>query len=468
MKWKKAIATSMAAAMTLSLAACGGGGSDKSQSSGDSGSSQASISYKDIKLGETDTDLSASIKMLTNRTDLKSSDYAGTNWDQYVAEFNKMYPNIKVEIEGVTDYAEDALLRLQGGDWGDIMMIPEVDKSDFSTYFLSFGSKEDVEKEVNYVSDAVYGGQVYGIPSTAVGRGVLYNKKVFEKAGIKELPKTPEEFINDLKAIGEKTDAIPLYTNYAAGWTMSAWDDYIGGTATGNAAFMNQTLLHSKNPFSDPGNGTGAYNVYKILYDAVNQKLTEDDYVTADWEGSKGMLNNGQIGCMVLGAWAYPQMQQAGDHAEDIGYMPFPITVDGKQYSTAAPDYKYAINVNASEDNQKASMIFIKWMTEKSGFSTNEGGLPMIPGNTDYPEVYDEFVANNVQFIEDEPAAEGEEDLKNELNADSELMVGSGGNEKIQTLIEHAANNDESFDDIMKEWNEKWTSAQEQDGVEVQ
>mgnify|MGYP000016580011 CR=1 FL=1 len=30
---------------------------------------------------------------------------------------------------------------------------------------------------------------------------------------------------------------------------------------------------------------------------------------------------------MVLGSWAIVQMQAAGDHADDIGYMPFPITV---------------------------------------------------------------------------------------------------------------------------------------------
>ena len=70
-------------------------------------------------------------------------------------------------------------------------------------------------------------------------------------------------------------------------------------------------------------------------------------------------------------------------------------------------------------------------------------------------------------FLEDEPAVEGEEDLLNALNADSELNINNGGNDKIQAIIEHAANGDESFDDIMKEWNQKWTDAQESEGVEI-
>ena len=67
----------------------------------------------------------------------------------------------------------------------------------------------------------------YGIPSTANAQGIVYNKAVFEEAGITELPTTPDEFLEDLQLIKDNTDAIPMYTNFAAGWTMGAWDAYI-------------------------------------------------------------------------------------------------------------------------------------------------------------------------------------------------------------------------------------------------
>jgi hypothetical protein len=50
---------------------------------------------------------------------------------------------------------------------------------------------------------------------------------------------------------------------------MGAWDAYIGGSATGNANFMNIDMITNAAPFADNGNGTGPYAVYKILYDAV-------------------------------------------------------------------------------------------------------------------------------------------------------------------------------------------------------
>ena len=160
MKWsKKTTAVSLATVMAASLSVAGGSAAVFADDD---------LNYADIKLGEDYTDVEAELKLLTNRTDMLDADYTGKNWDAYLKEFNEMYPNIKVEIEGITDYAQDSLLRLQGGDWGDIMMIPEVDKSDLSTYFLSYGDLDSVSEQVKYPNRWLYDGQVYGIPVTIV------------------------------------------------------------------------------------------------------------------------------------------------------------------------------------------------------------------------------------------------------------------------------------------------------------
>ena len=478
MKLKKVLAVSLTVSMMASMAACGSSSDTSStNSSNDSAKDSASgtesaagssadgvISYADLKLGEDCTDLTAEISVANHRTDLQQDDYTGKKWDDYLADFNAMYPNIKVNVETVTDYAETSLLRLQSGDyWGDI--IPAVDNGELSTYFYDYGSLDTMEPLVRFANSKMYDGEVYGIASTGNAQGIVYNKKVFEEAGITALPKTPDEFMTDLQMIKDNTDAIPLYTNYAAGWTMGAWDAYIGGSATGDSTYLNQKLAHTKDPFSDPGDGTHAYNVYKILYDAVAGGLTEDDYTTTDWEGCKGMINNGEIGCMVLGSWAYTQMRDAGDNGADIGYMPFPITVDGKQYASSGADYAWGINKDADDTNLQASIIFVKWMTEKSGFSYNEGGMPIALDDDNWPEVYSAF--DGIDYVSDDSALEGEEDLLTDLNSDSELNINNSGDSKIQELIEHAANGDESFDDIMNDWNQKWTDAQNAEGVEV-
>lgn len=418
--------------------------------------------FDGFELGKDYTDLTASIKILTHRTDLAESGA----FANYVAEFNKVYPNIAVAYEAITDYSKDSLLRLTGSsDWGDIMMMPVVEADEMQNYFVSFGKLEDMKEKYNFIDGKAYNGLVYGIPSTGNANGVVYNKAVFEKAGITELPKTPDEFIAALQKIKDNTDAIPLYTNYAAGWTMGAWDAYIGGSATGDADYMNHGILHQKDPFADRGNGSGPYAVYKILYDVVAKGLIEEDYTTTDWETSKGMINNGQIGCMVLGSWAFSQMRDAGEHGEDIGYMSFPISVNGKQYASAGGDYNYAINKNADETNQIASMVYIKWLTYESGFSYNEGGIP-INKDGKYPELYEAF--DGIELVVDLPAHDGEELLPDDMNVESGLGLSRGQNEKVQKIVEAAFSGTKTIDEIMASWNEAWTDAQEALNVTVE
>ena len=418
------------------------------------------LSYTTLSLDD-NKDLTATIKFLHHKTDREED---GTMAGM-IAEFNKEFPNITVETEAVTDYAEDALLRLSTGDWGDVMFIPAVDKSDLATYFMPLDTLDNLSAELNFVDNWQFDGVCYGIPYMANAQGVLYNKKVFEDAGIEKLPTTPDEFVADLQLIKDNTEAIPLYTNYAAGWTMGAWDAYVGIVSNGDNTYANQKLVHTKEPFADPGDGTGAYNVYKILYDACANGLIEDDYTTTDWEGCKGMLNRGEIGTMVLGSWAYAQMQEAGDTPENVGYMPFPITVNGTQYVNAGGDYNYGINVNASDDNKLASLIFVKWMVEKSNWCYNEGGYTVVKDGQN-PEMYEAFAGCEV--LSDQPALAGEETFLNDMNSESELSINAGGNDKVQRIVEAGATGSESFDDIMADWNQKWQDAQEELGIEAE
>lgn len=453
---RKIAAMAVAGVCAVGMGACGGTGSS---------SEVTSLKYPSIELGKTGKDLSASIKLFSNRTDMTQASYSGKSWKEYIADFNKLYPDIKVTVETSTNYDSDALTRIQSKDWGDIMLIPAVDSTELSNYFIPYGTYKDMNKVINFAAVQQYDNQVYGVSGGGDAGGVVYNKAIFKEAGITKLPTTPSEFIADLKLIKKNTSATPLYTNYAAGWTMGAWDAYIGGNATGNADYMTSILPHTKDPFSNPKDGTHPYNVYKILYDSVADRLTEDDYSTTDWEGSKTQMNQGKIATMVLGSWAVQQIQAAGDKPDDIGYMPFPISIKGKQYAAPGGGYAYGINKNSSSSNQEASMIFVKWLTEKSKFAYNEGGLPVAKADTKLPALFDKFT--NVTFLEGKPVSKDESNLFNDLNSDSELALNSGGASRVQAIVEDAAKKSKTFDSIMNEWNEKWNAALKTENVEI-
>lgn len=475
MKLKKALALSLAAVLTLSVIGCGNGSdstgtetatestetADAAKPAAEEAEEPAGVPYyTQIILGEDYTDLTAAIKWIHHKTDREEDGTIAA----MIAEFNKVYPNITVETEGVTDYSEDALLRLSTGEWGDIMMIPAVEKADFATYYQPLDTFEALNAELNFVIDKEKDGLCYGIPYMGNAQGVLYNKKVFEEAGVTELPKTPEEFLTALQAIKDNTAAIPLYTNYAAGWTMGAWDAYIGTVTNGDENMKNQKLVHTAEPFADPGDGTGIYNLYKVLYDAVANDLIEDDYTTTDWEGCKGMLNRGEIGAMVLGSWAHAQMAEAGDNPDDVGYMPFPMTVGGTQYVMAGGDYNMGINVNSSDENKTAAMVFVKWITEESGWCFAEGGYT-VDKDGENPALYESFAG--CTLLSNGASLPGEDDLLNQVNAESELLFDQGGDAKVQRIVEAASTGAKTYDEIMAEWTTAWNDAQDYLGIEV-
>lgn len=311
------------------------------------------------------------------------------------------------------------------------------------------------ELKEKYKEDFLYAkyfdGNVYGLASTINAQGIVYNKKVFADAGITELPKTPEEFLAALQKIKDNTDAIPYYTNFAAGWPLTQWQDHCWGSVTGDADYHNNVMPNEENPFSE---GKSNYIVHKLMFDIVASKLCEDDPVTTDWEKCKAMINNGEIGAMTLGSWAIVQMQAAGENAADIGYMPFPSNVNGVQYSTAGADYCYAINKNS--ENKATARAWVDFMLDESGFALSEGGISLVKDDP-LPETLKDF--NGVELVVDKPATPENDGLFDLLSQESEIVL-YGDTEKIRLVEAALGTSGETFEEIMADWNERWTQAQ--------
>lgn len=431
-----------------------------------------SLSFNDIKLGEL-TDTTATIRFITHRTDLLAEENKDTLnlLTEYAAEFNKTYPNIKIEYEGITDYKETMEIRLTQKDWGDMCMIPaSVDKADLGTYFESLGAYDAMKDIYNFADEKAFNNVVYGLSSTGNAQGIVYNKKVFERAGITTLPKTPDEFLDCLQKIKDTKAAVdPYYTNYKDDWAISQWNAHIGGSTTGDPDYYNNKLPYTKNPFGPTADFTGPYATYYIIYNIAARQLCETDPVTTDWEGCKARINNGEIGVMAMGSWAVSQFQAAGPNPDDIGYMPFPLTINGNQYASAGADYCYGINVHADDNTKLACMIYMKWLVEQSNFSYNEGGIPTLKTGA-YPPVLDAF--KGCEFVVNSAPLAGEEDTFNNINTESEMGINVDGKKEQYLFWEgfKAAQGDSSaktLDELMAEFNKAWTDAQDSLEIEV-
>ena len=405
-------------------------------------------------------DLSGTITVLSHRTDL---DQDGT-LARYSEEFQALHPNVTVNWETITDYAGEVATRLNTTEYGDVLNIPpSVSPNDFPNFFSPLGTVDELGAKYNFINEGAYDGTVYGIATTGNAQGILYNKEVFDAAGITDLPKTPEEFLAALQMIKDNTNAIPLYTNYAAGWPLTQWNSGLEAFS-GDPDYLNLEMPHMDAPFAAD---QPFYAAYKLLYDAVQKGLTETDPTTTDWERSKVMIANGDIAVMALGSWAITQMQDAavaaGKDASIIGYMPYPTSIDGEQYAGAGGDYKIAVNKNSP--NQEIAKAFLTWFLDESNFAYDQGGIPPLI-DAPLPSQYDAFAQAGVKLVVDTPAQAGEEGLVTNIDNEAEIGWNNGSGVWQSTIVDAArGQTSETFDDIMNAANDAWAAARQSLGV---
>lgn len=398
---------------------------------------------------------STKITVITHRTDLVDNLF-----QEYIIEFNKKYPEIEVNFEPITDYEGEIKIRMNTTQYGDVLMIPKMDsKKELPDFFEPLGTVAEMSAKYEFTADQEYDGYIYGISTVGNAQGIIYNTEVFKAAGITKTPSTPKEFLAALTSIKAKTDAIPYYTNYAAGWPLGGQWGAMAPCVAGNPKWKNFTLPHNDSPWAK---GTPYYVISKLLWDMVEMELIEDDPTTTDWEACKGMLAKGKIGAMVLGSWSIIQMQNAakdlGISPDVIGYMPFPFTnKDGNMYSSVGSDYHMAINVHSK--NKDAARKWVDWFSSESGFSTHESGIPPLKA-APYPPTLIAFQNLGVKFFQDEPSPTDEIGLVQEIDSESEIGI---ENEQYRMRIVEAAigNRNETFEDIMTMLNAKWEKARD-------
>ncbi|GCD19391.1 sugar ABC transporter substrate-binding protein [Cellulomonas algicola] len=391
---------------------------------------------------------SGAITVLTWRTDLVED---GT-FDDYVEKFKAAYPEVTdVKVEGITDYEGEVKTRMSTDNYGDVLAIPgSVTPDQYADFFEPLGDQEEMAKEYQWINDKSFEGKSYGIPVVGNVQGYVYNKRVWEEAGVTEFPDTPEAFLDALQKIKDNgVEIAPLYTNYKDGWPLSQWDGWLGAV-TADPDWKNK-IVESDTPWT-PESDYGV--VDGLIYQAVADGLTEADPTTTNWEESKRLLGTGQVATMVLGSWAIPQMQAAaeaaGEDPADIAYAPTPVKVDGKFHSVAGGDYNLGINVHSK--NKATARAWIDWFNHESGFSESQAGLsPIIDGPV--PAALEGFVSE-VELITLNPAPEGKEALFGDIDKASGIVTTDP--KFRQQTIDDARSGARTIEQIFDDLNAKW------------
>ena len=399
--------------------------------------------------GDFSGDVKGSITVLTNRTDL-----ATTKLPEYARKFEAKYPGTKVTFEGVTNYEGDVTTQLSGGDYGDVLLIPNtVAVNQLSQFFEPLGTVDELKAKYRFVGEKAYDGKVYGLSLGGVANGFVVNKRIWAAAGITAPPKTPEEFLAGLKAVLDRTGAVPYYTNYKDGWPLSMWNNQ---RAIMGDLKINDTFPADANPWQP---GKVQHITDGLLFDIVRNGLSEKDPLTTNWEGSKPMIATGKVATMLLGSWAVPQMQDAAKAAnanpDDIGFWPFPHQTGGKFHARIEGDYKAA--VAKTSKNKATAKAWLDWFVNESGFAQDQQAIPPALSQP-LPASLQAFAATGAELVE-VPEATTNAGKEDEIIKESEIdLKGNIYKQKLVDIARGAAKGDK--DSYFAELNKRWAAAQ--------
>lgn len=340
MKKRSIVLLSVVLVMSMVLAACGG-----NKSAQDSNASQNGSATN----GETKT-----VKIFQFKTEIVE----GLN--ELKVEFEKEYPNIKLDIQtvgGGADYAAALKTKFASNDAPDIFSNGGYAELD------TWQDKIEDLSDQPWVKDLIplaaepmtKDGKVYGMAMNLEGIGFIYNKDLFAKAGITETPKT----LTELEDAAKKLQAIgvtPFGNAYQEWWLL--------GNQGISVAFAQQDNV---NEFIKGLNDGTATIVGNDRFEQWSKllKLTVDygqkNPLTTDANTHLALFAKDEVAIMQEGNWAQTLVDNITPN-KNMGMFPMPIDDDAEKNDKLTVGIPANLVVNKDSAVKEEAKIFLNWL----------------------------------------------------------------------------------------------------------
>lgn len=381
--------------------------------------------------------ITGEIIFYVNRVDLVSNG----SYARWVKEFQSLYPQARVRVEGIADYETNMPKRFAARNFGDVMLVPrDMPKQTFSKYFVPLNNLQLGDK-IYFAQNWEYEGQQYAYTQGVIAEGLVYNKAVFARAGITDLPKTRSEFftlVATLKAKG----VTPIALNIGAAWPLQQWDKSVMALAGDGNYFAK--MLNDSQPFS---RGKPYAESLRIAHRIFAEGYSEADFITNNWEASKQGFINSKIAMFYLGNWVIPQLIESGMRAQDIGFIPFPLDDSGT--SKALLNFDWGMAVSRYSKNPDTAKAWINFIITQSNFADVAGFIPTDKSRSSSLVQLEEYMSFKPQIIQVAPESNDFIRLTNKAGID--FMSGN----YIRNILLSP-----DFDGSMAYWNKRWQQAQ--------
>jgi arabinogalactan oligomer/maltooligosaccharide transport system substrate-binding protein len=332
-------ATALVASIALTATACGG------SDSGDSADGPVTITWWDT----------------SNATN------EAPTYKALVKEFEAAHKNIKVKYVNVPfDQAQNKFDTAAGATGAPDILRSEVGWTPAFAkkgFFLPLDGtealKEQDEFQPSLIKQAQYDGKTYGVPFVTDTLALVYNKQLFEKAGITEAPKSWDDLKKAAATIKAETGV----------------DGYWGSTQ----AYYAQSFLHgegtdtvdvaAKKITVNAPEAKKAYGTWLGLFDGKG--LHKADTTADAYAHIQDAFVNGKVASIVQGPWEITNFYKGSAFKDkaNLGIATVPAGSSGK---AGAPTGGHNLSVYAGSDkaHQEASLKFVNFMTSAKSQET--------------------------------------------------------------------------------------------------
>ncbi len=299
-----------------------------------------------------------------------------------VNEFNATHPDIvvKTQIGEWGPYYDQLTARLVAKDIPTVAVMHESALGDYVRRKLILPLDEDFKRIGVPVDDFTeharrgtsFNGQTYALPFDTWAWLWHINTGLMKKAGLRELPRSPEELLAQARQFKQRTGK-PYFA-----WAVA------NETAANDRTFLTLVAQQNAKLFSDDGKTIDMHQPAVVNALTLMQTLYREGHVrpNLDYAAANQAFLNGEAGVVVVGTWTIDQFLRESQKPESKlqgAYVvkPFPQLYD--KPAVFADGHSWALFKGGAKDAKahEASVKFLKFVWERSTEWSRTGHLPV-------------------------------------------------------------------------------------------
>lgn len=284
---------------------------------------------------------------------------------ELIEAYGEVAPNVTINYETTqNDYPTLLKTKLNSGEVPDIFSSTSGKEIDtYKEYSYDLTGQPLVDAMDPGVAAAMEspedGSGCYGFAIKGNYFGIVYNKDIFEEAGIEEFPQTTEELIEACEKITE-AGYRPFTTGFAEWWVFKHVAQHFVNAAAENAGISTAELIAKFE------NGEAKVSDYPELYDNLFDFIDlvvangDDKPLETDLAGEEAAFGNGEA-AMVCGQGAWIEADVLAINPDlNIGFNGYPVSDDPDQCKVITGSDQ-AMHVAADSENLDAVLHFVNW-----------------------------------------------------------------------------------------------------------